>query len=80
MGRCGNDQSSANDSIRNGVHADDGRLRHCPACRLESRDGLICLSDDCDFVLFIELGDRIHPAFFEFAAEKTEEFKKLNNS
>lgn len=49
---------------------------HCPACRKESRDGLICLSDDCDFVLFIELGDKIHPAFFSFVAEKTKEAKQ----
>jgi hypothetical protein len=49
--------------------------RHCPACRQETRENLICLSDDCDFVLFIELGDRIHPAFFEFVASKSKELE-----
>ena len=47
--------------------------RHCPACRMETRENLICLSDDCDFVLFIDLGDRIHPAFFDFVASKSKE-------
>jgi len=49
---------------------------HCPACRKESRSNLICLDDDCDFVLFINYGDNIHPAFFSFVAEKTKEVSK----
>ena len=49
---------------------------HCPACRKETREGLICLDDDCDFVLFINYGDNLHPSFFTFVAEKTKEARK----
>jgi hypothetical protein len=52
---------------------DFATAEHCPACRHESRSNLICLREECDFVLFINLGDNIHPAFFEFVAEKTKE-------
>ena len=48
---------------------DFSTAEHCPACRKESRSNLICLDDECDFVLFINLGDNIHPAFFTFCEE-----------
>ena len=55
---------------------DFATAEHCPACRHESRSNLFCLRDECDFVLFINLGDNIHPAFFQFVAEKTKEIKE----
>ena len=48
---------------------------HCPACRKETRANLICLADDCDFVLFINHGDNLHPSFWTFVAEKTKEME-----
>jgi len=45
---------------------------HCPACRKETRSNLICLNDDCDFMLYPD-PETIHPAFFNFVAEKTKE-------
>jgi len=45
---------------------------YCPACRKETRSNLICLDDDCDFMLYPD-PETIHPAFFEFIAEKTKE-------
>lgn len=48
---------------------------HCPACRKESRSNLICLNDDCDFMLFPAPG-KIHPAFFKIVEEKTKELSK----
>jgi hypothetical protein len=50
--------------------------KHCPSCRKETREALICLDDNCDFVLFINYGENIHPAFFTFVAEKTKEASK----
>jgi hypothetical protein len=49
---------------------------YCPACHHESRSNLICLRDECDFVLFTDLGTAIHPAFFEFVASKKENFER----
>ncbi len=49
---------------------------YCPACHQESRSNLICLRDECDFMLFIDFGDSIHPAFFEFVASKSKQLKR----
>ena len=46
---------------------------HCPACRKETRSNLICLNDDCDFMLYPD-PDTIHPAFFKFVEEKKKEY------
>ena len=48
---------------------DFATAEHCPACRKETRSNLICLNPNCDFVLFINLGDNIHPAFFTFVED-----------
>ena len=48
----------------------------CPACEQNSRSNLICLRDECDFVLFVELGDAIHPAFYTWTQKKMKELKK----
>ena len=49
---------------------------HCPACRKETRSNLICLDDDCDFMLFIDYGEKIHPAFYAIVEEKKKELSK----
>ncbi len=55
---------------------DDFATEHyCPACRKETRVNLICVNDDCDFILFPDLGT-IHPAFFTFVEEKKKELRK----
>jgi hypothetical protein len=33
----------------------------CPACSLQTRSNLICLNDECDWMLFPEMG-QLHPA------------------
>tara|TARA_Y100001937_G_C6956718_1_gene257082 strand:- start:258 stop:485 length:228 start_codon:yes stop_codon:yes gene_type:complete len=48
----------------------------CPACRHESRSNLICLRDECDFVLFTDYGESIHPAFWNIVAETKERLSK----
>ena len=48
----------------------------CPACEHESRSDLICLRDECDFMLYIEYGDKIHPAFYSWTTKKMKELKK----
>jgi hypothetical protein len=47
----------------------------CPACGNNSRSNLICLRDDCDFMLFVAPGE-LHPSFFTWVKKKKEEIKK----
>ena len=37
------------------------REDECPACGLQTRSNLICLNDECDWMLFIDMG-QLHPA------------------
>jgi hypothetical protein len=37
------------------------RENECPACTLQTREDLICLNDECDWMLFPRMGE-LHPA------------------
>lgn len=33
----------------------------CPACGLQTRSNALCLNEECDWMLFVEMG-KLHPA------------------
>jgi hypothetical protein len=44
----------------------------CPACGHGSRSNAICLREECDFMLFIEMG-RLHPSVIPWMENKKTE-------
>jgi len=46
----------------------------CPACGYASRSNAICLREECDFMLFINL-NQIHPSVFPWMEARKELLK-----
>jgi hypothetical protein len=43
----------------------------CPACGHSSRSNTICLRDECDFMLFIDMG-KLHPSVIPWVNARKE--------